>query len=154
MTAVDPQARVIAYADDCVVLHEDRQVLAHCQQFLMTWLAAIGLTLNEAKSHIHHTLEGDQPGFDFLGFHIRQYRVSKHHSGYHASGRRLGFKTLIKPAKANIQAHLAGLGQIIRRSKALPQGEVIDQLNPKIRGWANYYRIGRPSISTRIKRWR
>jgi RNA-directed DNA polymerase len=114
ITNVYPQARVIAYADDCVVLHEDRQVLEHCQQLLMTWLAAIGLTLNEAKSHIHHTLEGDQPGFDFLGFHIRQYRVSKYHSGYHASGRRLGFKTLIKPAKANIQAHLAELGHIWR----------------------------------------
>src|SRR5207244_4015417 len=73
--------------------------------------------------------------------HIRQYRVGKHHSGRHASGHRLGFKTLIKPAKANIQAHLAELGRIIRRSKALPQGEVIRQLNPKIRGWAHYYRI-------------
>ena len=141
ITRVYPQARVIAYADDCVVLHEDRRVLEHCQQLLMTWLAAMGLTLNEAKSHIHHTLDGDQPGFDFLGFHIRQYRVGKHHSGCHASGHRLGFKTLIKPAKANIQAHLAELGRIIRRSKALPQGEVIRQLNPKIRGSANYYRI-------------
>jgi RNA-directed DNA polymerase len=28
-----------------------------------------------------HTLEGDQPGMDFLGFHIRQYRVGKHQSG-------------------------------------------------------------------------
>ena len=69
---VYPQARVIAYADDWVVLHEDRRVLEHCQQLLMTWLAAMGLTLNEAKSRIQHTLEGDQPGFDFLGFHIRQ----------------------------------------------------------------------------------
>jgi RNA-directed DNA polymerase len=142
LTQVYPQVRVIAYADDCVVLHEDRRVLEHCQQLLMTWLAAMGLTLNEAKSRIQHTLEGDQPGFDFLGFHIRQYRVGKHHSGRHASGHRLGFKTLIKPAKANIQAHLAELGRIIRRSKALPQSELIRQLNPKIRGWAHYYRIG------------
>src|SRR5919198_679204 len=140
ITTVYPQARVIAYADDCVVLHEDRQVLEHCQQLLTTWLAEIGLTVNAAKSHLHHTLEGDQPGFDFLGFHIRQYRVGKHHSGRHASGHRLGFKTLIKPAKANIQAHLAELGRIIRRSKALPQSELIRQLNPKIRGWASYYR--------------
>jgi RNA-directed DNA polymerase len=141
ITQVYPQARVIAYADDCVVLHEDRQVLEHSQQLLMTWLAGIGLTLNEAKSRISHTLEGDQPGFSFLGFDIRQYRVGKHRSGKGPGGReRLGFKTLIKPAKANVQEHLAGLGQIIERSKSRSQRELIGQLNPKIQGWANYYR--------------
>ena len=75
ITHVYPRAWVIAYADDCVVLHEDRTVLEHCQHLLQTWLTGIGLTLNEAKSHISHTLDGDQPGFEFLGFHIRQYRV-------------------------------------------------------------------------------
>jgi RNA-directed DNA polymerase len=140
ISQVSPRARVIAYADDCVVLHEDRQVLEHCQQRLMTWLAKIGFTLNEAKSHISHTLEGDPPGFDFLGFHIRQYRVGTSQSGKGPNGPRLGYKTLIKPAKANIQEHLAGLGQIIQRGKALSQVELIRQLNPKIRGWANYYR--------------
>ena len=43
-------------------------------------------------------------------------------------------------SEANIQEHLAELGRIIRRSKALLQGEVIRQLNPIIRGWAHYYR--------------
>ena len=141
ITRVYPHARVIAYADDSVVLHEDRKVLEHAQQLLKTWLAQIGLTLNEAKSHISPTLEGPQPGFEFLGFHIRQYRVGKHHSGKRPSGQRLGFKTLIKPAKTNMQEHLAELGRIIQRAKALPQGALIDQLNPKVRGWANYYRI-------------
>jgi RNA-directed DNA polymerase len=141
ITRVYPQARVMAYADDSVVLHEDRQGLEHAQQLLKTWLAQIGLTLNEAKSHISPTLEGTQPGFEFLGFHIRQYRGGKHHSGKRPSGQRLGFKTLIKPAKTNMQEHLAELGRIIQRAKALPQGALIDQLNPKIRGWANYYRI-------------
>ena len=32
----------------------------------------IGLTLNPSKTRISHTLAGDQPGMDFLGFHIRQ----------------------------------------------------------------------------------
>src|SRR2546425_662343 len=140
ITQVYPQARVIAYADDCVVLHEDRLVLEHSQQLLMTWLAQIGLTLNEAKSCITHTLDGDQPGFEFLGFHIRQYRVGKHQSGKRSNGQRLGFKTLIKPAKANRKAHLAELGGIMQRGKALSQGALIHQLNQKIRGWANYYR--------------
>ena len=141
ITQLYPRARVIAYADDCVVLHEDRTVLEHCQQLLMTWLADIGLTLNEGKSQIRHTLHGDQPGFDFLGFHVRQYRVGTHQSGKRPHGlQRLGYKTLIKSAKANIQEHLAELGRVIQRGKALPQGVLIRQLNPKIRGWANYYR--------------
>jgi RNA-directed DNA polymerase len=117
-----------------VVLHEDRQVLEHGQQLLRTWLADIGLTLNAAKSHISHTLEGNQPGFDWLGFNIRQYQVGTHQSGKLSNGQRLGFKTLIKPAKANMAAHLAELGRIIGRGKVLSQGALIHQLNPKIRG--------------------
>lgn len=140
ITRVHPRAHVIAYADDAVVLHEDRTVLEHSQQLLMQWLVDIGLTLNEAKSCIGHTLEGDEPGFEFLGFHIRQYRMGKHQSGKRPSGQRLGFKTLIKPAKTNMKEHLTELGRIIQRGKALPQGTLIRQLNPKIRGWANYYR--------------
>ena len=67
ITQVYPQARVIAYADDGVVLHEDRQVLEHCQELLKTWLAKMGLSLNEAKSSIRHTLEGEQPGIRVPG---------------------------------------------------------------------------------------
>jgi RNA-directed DNA polymerase len=141
ITRVYPHARVIAYADDGVVLHEDRQVLEHSQELLKAWLAGMGLSLNEAKSRIGHTLEGEQPGFEFLGFDIRQYRVGKHQSGKGPGGhRRLGFKTLIKPAKANVKDHLAKLGRIIKSGKALPQGLLIHQLNPRIRGWASYYR--------------
>ena len=97
--------------------------------------------MHETKSYICHTLEGEDPGFAFLGFHIRQYRVGKHQSGKRPGGQRLGYKTPITSAKATIQEHLAELGQIIRRSRALPQGEVICQFNPAIRGWVHYYRL-------------
>ncbi len=92
ITRVHPQARVIAYADDCVVLHEDRRVLEHSQQLLRLWLAEIGLTLHETKSHIRHTLEGKDPGFEFLGFHIRQYLVGKHQSGKRPGANASGIK--------------------------------------------------------------
>src|SRR5919197_1330359 len=143
ITQLHPQARVITYADDGVVLHEDRQMLEHAQERRKTWLAQIGLSLNEAKSRIRHTLEGDQPGLTFLGFDIRPYRMDKHPSGKGPRGHgRLGYKTLIKPAKTNVTDHLAELGRIIKRGRARPQGLLIRQLNPKIRGWATYYRTG------------
>ncbi len=142
ITQVYPEARVIAYADDCLVLHPDCSVLEHCQQLLTEWLANIGLALNATKTRIRHTLEGDQPGIDFLGFHIRQYRVGKHQSGTTPQGVPLGHKTLIKPAQSNVADHLAELGRIIREAKAWPQAALIQKLNPKIRGWANYYRSG------------
>ena len=88
ITQVYPHARVITYADDGVVLHEDRQVREHCQELLKTELAQRGLRLNEAKSHIRHTLEGEQAGFACLGYDIRQYRVGKHQSGKGPRGHR------------------------------------------------------------------
>ena len=140
ITQVYPDARVIAYADDCLVLHPDCSVLDHCQQLLMVWLARMGLTLNVNKTRIGHTLEGDQPGMDFLGFHIRQHRVGKHQSGKRPHGERLEYKTLIQPAKDNIKDHLAELGRLIRAGQNWPQAALIHKLNPKIRGWANDYR--------------
>jgi RNA-directed DNA polymerase len=80
----------------------------------MVWLARMGLTLNVNKTHIGHPLEGEQPGMDFLGCHIRQHRVGKHQAGKRPHGERLGFKTLIQPAKDNIKDHLAELGRLIR----------------------------------------
>ena len=45
------------------------------------WLKGIGLELKAEKTRISHTLEGENPGFDFLGFNIRQYVVGKYRSG-------------------------------------------------------------------------
>jgi RNA-directed DNA polymerase len=84
-------------------------------------------------------LDGDQPGFDFLGFNMRQDRVGKHPAGKHSNGQRLGLKTLSKPAQATSTAHLAELGRIMRRSTALPQGALSQPHNPTMRGWAHYY---------------
>jgi RNA-directed DNA polymerase len=141
ITQVHPEACVIAYADDCLVLHLDRSVLEHCQHLLTRWLADMGLALNETKTRILHTLEGEQPGVEFLGFHIRQSRGGKHQSGQGPGGRyRLGFNTLLQPAKTNVIDHLAELGRIMRDARAWSQVALIQKLNPKIRGWANYYR--------------
>jgi RNA-directed DNA polymerase len=130
---------VIRYADDFVVMHQDRATIEYLQQVVQTWLADMGLELKPSKTQIVHSSEG----FDFLGFHVRQYTVGKTHSARRAQGKGrrqlLGCKTIIKPSKAAKLRHAAALRAIVQSHKALPQAALIRRLNPLIRGWAHYY---------------
>jgi RNA-directed DNA polymerase len=64
--------------------------------------------------------------------------MGTHQSGKGPRGHQpLGFNTLITPAKANVKAHLAALGRLLRAGRAWPQAALIRQLNPVIRGWAH-----------------
>ncbi len=133
---------LIRYADDFVILHKDLTVVQGCQQIIVDWLTDIGLELKPSKTRLAHTLIaiGDEkPGFDFLGFTIRQFPVGKYHSGKNTKGMRLGYKTLITPSKKKIKAHYDKISSIIGSHKALSQSALIRHLNPLIRGWSNYY---------------
>jgi RNA-directed DNA polymerase len=122
-------------------LHHDLAVIERCQQIAQEWLAGVGLELKPSKTRITHTLrehEGNL-GFEFLGFHVRQYPTSERRSGRTTRGQPLGFKTLIKPSKEAQRRHLAALRQVMRNMKAAPQQALIARLNPIIRGWTRYY---------------
>jgi RNA-directed DNA polymerase len=71
--------RVIRYADDFVVLHENRAVIEECQRLISEWLKPMGLELKPSKTRITHTLQAQDgpPGFDFLGFTIRLFPCGK-----------------------------------------------------------------------------
>jgi RNA-directed DNA polymerase len=103
----------------------------------------MGLELKPSKTQITHTLNHHEGkvGFDFLGFHIRQHRVGKTHSGK-TGGRDpklLGFKTIIKPSKKAIQRHYRAICFVIDLNLATQQAHLIRRLNPLVRGWTNYY---------------
>jgi RNA-directed DNA polymerase len=148
--------QVIRYADDFVILHENYKVIERCSQIIDAWLDGIGLGINLKKSKITHTLNkpvinrpddplgltpnlADKEGFNFLGFHIRQYKAGKYDSGKSSNGEKLGFKTLIKPSKEAIKTHYKEIARIINTYKAAPQEVLIYKLNPVIRGWSRYY---------------
>ena len=134
---------VTRYADDLIILHRDLETLQTLKQQTEAWLAPIGLRLKPDKTRITHTLEPYQGavGFDFLGFEIRQYNVGKHRSGkLGRTGKRLGFKTIIKPSKEAQKRHLRKTGAVIKRYRGATQEQLIQVLEPIIRGWCNYYR--------------
>lgn len=130
---------LIRYADDFVILHENQDVILKCRDHIQEWLKNMGLELKDAKTRITHTLEGDRPGFDFLGFNIRQYKVGKYQAGKDTHGRRLGFKTIIKPSQKAQKSHYQKVKEIVDSHITAPQEALIKHLNPVIRGWSNYY---------------
>jgi len=131
---------VVRYADDFVVLNESREVIERAKEVIQKWLTKVGLELKAEKTRISHTLEGKNPGFDFLGFNVRQYRVGRYHSGKNTNGNLLGFKTLIKPSRKATENHKEKLRNVVKSHRALTQTALIARLNPIIRGWCNYYR--------------
>lgn len=134
--------QVARYADDFVILFSDKARLQEVAERVTTWLGDLGLQLSQNKTRTTHTLEACEGnvGFDFLGFHVRQYRVGKTHTGKDTHGRPLGYKTLIRPSKEAVKRHTQEIGQRLRKLRHAPQQEIIRELNPIIRGWSNYYR--------------
>ena len=133
---------LIRYADDFVIIHKDLNVVKNCKEIIEQWLSGIGLELSQEKTKITHTLrkhEDNKPGFNFLGFNIRQYPVGKHQSSKGTNGARLGFKTIIRPSKEKIKEHYNKLTKIIDSHKAAPQRALIVKLTSVIIGWCNYY---------------
>ncbi|NEQ21655.1 MAG: group II intron reverse transcriptase/maturase, partial [Microcoleus sp. SIO2G3] len=93
---------LIRYADDFVIIHEDINVVLGAKAVIEGFLKDIGLELKPSKTRICHTFEdyeGEKPGFDFLGFNIRQFPVNNGMSARKSNRKILGFQTIIQPSK-------------------------------------------------------
>lgn len=133
---------LIRYADDFVIIHEDINVVLGAKAVIAGFLQDIGLEVKPSKTRICHTLEayqGEKPGFDFLGFNIRQFPVNDGMSARTSRGKTLGFQTIIQPSRTAVQSHYKVISDVIDSHKAAPQKVLIQKLNPIIQGWANYY---------------
>jgi len=135
--------KVIRYADDFVILHQDAQAIGTARELTKTWLTKVGLELKPEKTRFTHTLnhlEQEEPGFNFLGFNVRQFpneRTTKDTTIN--DDKQVQYRTLIKPSKAGVQRHVDKLREIIRNHRSKSQDKLICALNPVIRGWCNYY---------------
>lgn len=118
-----PKAKVnlVRFADDFVITGGTKELLENeIAPLVEGFMSERGLEISPEKTCITHIDEG----FDFLGQTIRKYKG----------------KLLIKPSPKNVRTFLKKVRQIIKTSGALNAGQLIAQLNPLIRGWANYHR--------------
>jgi len=134
---------LIRYADDAVVTAPTRETLStYVIPKLTTFLAEQGLKLSEAKTRIVHVDEG----FDFLGFTVRRYRGV----------------VLTRPQKTKLMRHLRSIADYLRQHRQATASQIIGDLGPMIRGWANYYRHGASKhafhladhhVNAKLRRW-
>jgi RNA-directed DNA polymerase len=132
----------VRYADDLVVIHEHRHTVEACRKAIDEFLAPLGLRLKPSKTRIAHTLnsvECTPPGFDFLGFNIRQHAVGKYATARNGAGQQLGFKTIITPSKQAAKRHYAKLRSLVKCYVNTPLDALASELNPVVRGWSLYY---------------
>jgi len=119
-TKQQDKVNVVAYADDLVITGNSKELLEkQIKPKVETFLRERGLNLSKEKTKVVHI----EHGFDFLGFNVRKYQE----------------KLLIKPAKENIKDFLAEIRATVKSNKSAKTENLINLLNPKIRGWANYY---------------
>jgi RNA-directed DNA polymerase len=117
-----PCVNLVRYADDFVITSKSKELLeGEIKPLVEQFLQERGLELSPTKTVITHV----EHGFDFLGQNVRRYPNGK---------------LLIKPSKKNVGTFLEGIRQIIKAAQGVSAADLIDQLNPKIRGWANYHR--------------
>ena len=113
----------VRYADDLIVTGANRQLLEQKVTPAQTaFLQPRGLELSEQKTVITHL----QAGFDFLGHTVRKY----------------GDQLLITPAKSKVKILRQKISRKIQSALGLSPEALLRQLNPLLRGWANYYRNG------------
>jgi RNA-directed DNA polymerase len=115
------QINLIRYADDFVITGISKELLENeVKPVVEQFLAERGLELSPEKTVVTHINDG----FDFLGQNIRKYNG----------------KLIIKPAAKNVKAFLTKVRCVVNSNKQATAGYLILQLNPLIRGWANYHR--------------
>jgi len=115
------KVNMVRYADDFVISGASKRLLEEeVKPLVEHFLKERGLELSQEKTLITHIEEG----FDFLGQNVRKYEG----------------KFLIKPAQKNVKAFLQKVRATIKAHKQISAGDLIDILNPMIRGWATYHR--------------
>ena len=120
---------MIRFADDFVVTGANKEILTNVvKPVIKQFLTLRGLELSESKTLITFI----EDGFDFLGYNIKLYKD--------ASKLPDGKILLIKPSKKSISRVKFKISTLFDKHSKSSAFTLIHELNPILRGWANYHR--------------
>jgi RNA-directed DNA polymerase len=133
------------FADDMVILIDAHPrhgwVVRGVERRLREELAKLRVEINEDKSRMVDLKKGES--FTFLGFEYRRILSSNR-----------VWRPNYAPKQKKRKALFAKLREIFLRNVNQPVGKLIEAINPILRGWVNYFRIGHSSrCFSMIKAW-
>jgi RNA-directed DNA polymerase len=98
-------------------------------------LERLGLSLNEAKTHI---VDATQASFTFLGFTIQMSRGASTGKPY----------PNVRPADKSLKKIKAKLTALTGRNlTAIPLGDLVGNVNRSLSGWVNYFHYRNSSLA-------
>jgi RNA-directed DNA polymerase len=128
--------RLTRWADDFVVLcqtkEEAQRALAIAKRVLREEL---GVTLHPQKTRMVHISQG----FEFLGYKVKQgtgFRLPAHRRRGRSNPRNL----YAVPRAKSVKRFQDQIRALTRRKAPLKLRELIERINPVIRGWGHFYR--------------
>ena len=128
--------KLIRYADDFVILFRSQQDSEQGKKIVEEILDDLGLQLHPDKTRLVDTRNGKE-GFDFLGFHFRN-KMSWNYKRYYSQKH---------PSAKSMNTIRAKIRDVLSPRYMLPLSiqEVVEKINPLLRGWMNYFRFGNSS---------
>ena len=142
--------QLVKYADDLVVICGTKREAQEALHRIKQIMTRLKLTLHPTKTRI---VKMDQEGFDFLGFHFHKHK-SKNNQ------KLVPYMCPSQKAMKSVRKKMHDITD--RRWSSKPPQEIIEFLNPVIRGWRNYFRCGNSTskfnqldryLWKRLRRW-
>ena len=135
----------VRFADDMVILIDAERrndwLVKAVNRRLREELAQLRVVVNEDKSRMVDLKQGDS--FTFLGFEYRRILSLKRK-----------WRPYYAPKLKKRTALFEKLREVFREHVSWPVEKVIEKINPILRGWVNYFRVGHSShCFGMVKHW-